>query len=213
MVSTSTVTVKPFVDIVATQANSGSPLQPASSPVAITHPKYPGGIIKHIPKSARPSCCSALTDILKSILSNSQNPTTWNSLFHFCPNALTNPPRTGSRMGISATIKERLLKRPTANTTIPVTRVARKKRSDIDLSSAVSSKIEDGNMKAALRLLCSEDKPADFSDAAYASMESRHPSVPSDRRQSADPCDYPSIQVRETEVLSAIKSFPAGSAG
>ena len=40
---------------------------------------------------------------------------------------------------------------------------------------AVTSKIEDGNLKAAGRILCSEDKLADYSDDVYNQPCQKHP--------------------------------------
>ena len=90
---------------------------------------------------------------------------------------------------------------------------SRLKSSDPALSSIVSSKIEDGNIKAALRILCSEDKPADFTDEAFASMQEKHPARFSDMSSIPDPRSFSSISVSENEVLKAVRSFPAGSSG
>jgi len=55
------------------------------------------------------------------------------------------------------------------------------KRESFDLAKAVTSKIEDGNIKAALRLMSSEDRPADSSDTVFAAMQTRHPPAASNR--------------------------------
>ena len=89
----------------------------------------------------------------------------------------------------------------------------RRHRKDFALSAAVSCKMEDGNIKAALRLLCSDDKPADFSETVLSSMQEKHPSAALNRKSFPAPSSYSPLQVSESIVLQAIRSFPAGSSG
>src|SRR5215471_17698081 len=44
-------------------------------------------------------------------------------------------------------------------------------------------------------------------------MQARHPPAPTNRATLPDPSSFSSLQVTESEVLKAIKSFPAGSSG
>ena len=81
------------------------------------------------------------------------------------------------------------------------------------LAAAISSKIEDGNIRAAVRILCSEDKPATVSEETFNKLLAKHPSAPCDRRSFPDPWSTTVLQVEEVEVLKALKSFPAGSSG
>jgi len=122
------------------------------------HPDITGPIVKHIPKSARPACCSELTSLINSIIRDSQNSEAWIKLLHFCPTVLSIPSKTGSKRSISDTIKDRISTKITASTKSlqPNSRTAR----SFDLARAVSSKIEDGNIKGALSMLVSDDKPA-----------------------------------------------------
>ena len=89
----------------------------------------------------------------------------------------------------------------------------KKRDAAAQLAAAVSSKIEDGNIKAAIRILCSEEKPAPDSDETFSKLLDRHPVAPADRVQPPDPRDTTAIQMIEVEVLKMIRSFPAGSAG
>ena len=55
---------------------------------AIKHPKPTGPILKHIPRSARPACCSALESILNSIARNSSDVTASDRLLNFAADVL-----------------------------------------------------------------------------------------------------------------------------
>ena len=81
------------------------------------------------------------------------------------------------------------------------------------LDAAVSAKIEDGNISAAVRLLSSDDVLAPDDDDTFSALKHKHPTAAQDRRSLSDPSLHPPLQVSEAEVLRAIRSFPAGSAG
>ena len=71
--------------------------------------------------------------------------------------------------------------------------------------AAITSKLEDGNISAAVRLLCSENIPADFTTVNLGKLQDKHPHPTHARHM-------PALQVSEDTVLKAIRSFPAGSA-
>ena len=85
--------------------------------------------------------------------------------------------------------------------------------SDTLRSAAVTSKLEDGNIAAAVRILCSDDTPAEFSEETLAKLSEKHPAcsscVPYPISVSASHSTY---QATEVEVMKMIRSFPAGSA-
>ena len=72
--------------------------------------------------------------------------------------------------------------------------------------------MEDGNVRAAVRLLCSDDEPAPASAATLTKLQHKHPKVPLDRLTCPVMLST-SLSVDEAEVLQAVRSFPAGSSG
>jgi hypothetical protein len=88
------------------------------------------------------------------------------------------------------------------------------KYTDDRLAKSITAKLEDGDVRAALRLLLCDDKPAEINDDTYAKLLERHPRATSSRPiapLSTD--DTPCFQVSESEVLKAAPSFPVGSSG
>jgi hypothetical protein len=75
------------------------------------------------------------------------------------------------------------------------------------------AKVEDGNLKAAVRILTSEERPAEDNDVTFAKLLERHPAAPADRSQPPDPHNTTAVQMTEAEVQRIIRSFPAGSSG
>ena len=71
-------------------------------------------------------------------------------------------------------------------------------------------------MRSAIRILCSEDKPAAATSKILEELEKKHPETPLDRRSSCDPTGnsrFTAMHVEADEVLKILKTFPAGSSG
>src|SRR6218665_3123531 len=82
---------------------------------------------------------------------------------------------------------------------------------DQAVAAAVASKLEDGTIRAAVRILCSSDKPAREDKNAMEELLSKHPVLPSDRpRIPINPSASP-LQLTEEQIFGQIRSFPTGS--
>ena len=78
-------------------------------------------------------------------------------------------------IGINKQLNEEIDVEPTASVAI---KTQRKKGNCNYLASKVSSKLEEGDLKGAVRLACSEDSFADFSDTTHTALLLKHPSSP-----------------------------------
>ena len=74
-------------------------------------------------------------------------------------------------------------------------------------------KLEEGNIKGALRFLAFSDALAPPSKETYDSLLALHPPCPTDRRIPPPVAACPPISVLPPEVSHAIRTFPSGSAG
>jgi len=54
-------------------------------------------------------------------------------------------------------------------------------------AAAVTARVEDENIEAAIRILCSEEKPVTDVKASYEKLLERHPQPPLDRRLAQSP--------------------------
>ena len=76
----------------------------------------------------------------------------------------------------------------------------------------MSEKIEDGDIKGAVRIASSDDKLATYNDENLVALQSKHPGPPPD--SAVPPPSQPiPAQVNELDVAQAIRFFPNGSAG
>ena len=73
--------------------------------------------------------------------------------------------------------------------------------------------MEDCDTTAAIRLICSEEKPVYESEEVHVKLTERNPAPNKDRQQFNDANLTAAIQLSEKEILTAICSFPAGSSG
>ena len=67
-------------------------------------------------------------------------------------------------------------------------------------------------MKAAVRIVCSDERPAEASVETLAKLQAKHPACSPDRRE-AHPLEQQSLTVDRSWMLRAIRSFPNGSSG
>ena len=68
-------------------------------------------------------------------------------------------------------------------------------------------------MRAAVRILLSDDIPAAPSQESPSALSEKHPKASSNLKDLAASCPEQHIAVDESDVCQAIRSFPAGSVG
>jgi hypothetical protein len=96
----------------------------------------------------------------------------------------------------------------------PSTTSKSRKNISKSLSTRIEAKVNDFDIKGAIKLLSSEDSLASFDDTVFQALKKKHPK--SSRHLSYDP-DPPennnhNLSLNESEVLKCINSFPNGSA-
>jgi hypothetical protein len=99
---------------------------------------------------------------------------------------LSSPKRGGKKHNLTSVIKKRIASFDWQQACGGVNSQAapgKHRDASIDLAAAVASKLEDGNIRAAVRILCSEEKPVDANLDSLAQLEAKHPSPPLNRRQ------------------------------
>jgi hypothetical protein len=148
---------------------------------------------------------------LNKVRVNSSDLVAWSDVLHFGVNILRKPARTGTRHNLASIIKKRTEETGSGEQPRTAYTAPYRKRDATDLlAAAVTAKV---NLKAAIRILCSEEKPATDIDATYAKLIERHPVPPNNRIPAVDQDDITAIQVSEVDVMHAIRTFPAGSSG
>ena len=197
------------------QANDGvTSFEPVQESFRLSHPFLPGPTLKHIPKGARQTCANRLIVLIRNVIENPEEEDAWMTLLQFGPDVLLKPARGGKRHNLTNTIKSRCADNKTGHVMSNIETTSRRNRNpEATLAAAVSSKIEDGNLKAAIRLLCSEETVAPFDSDTHAQLRAKHPPSSLHPSQIEPPDGFPSLILIGEAVADAIRSFPAGSSG
>ena len=177
-----------------------------------------GRLLKRIPKASRGPVAGKLTAILNRVVS-SNSFESWESLLCFPRRYLGLPKRGGRRWNLSKQINHRLIGDGDDVVLGTVPHRSSKKGSPDPLrflASRVSSKLEEGDFRGAVRLACSEDTVAEANDTTMAALSSKHPAPHPDSILPSPPTSNEvegALSVENGDVLRAIRSFPSGSAG
>ena len=126
------------------------------------------------------------------------------------------PTRGGCRWSLATLINKQL--REEAD--LPGTKARPRKSSQNppdqlkSLGQRVSVKLEEGDFKGAVRLVCSEDSIAERTEVNFSVLREKHPPPhPDSVIPPLKECTPLSFSVSEGDVAHAIKSFPNWSAG
>ena len=167
-------------------------------------------------RAARPGCRELLTRLLRRTVSAQKNKSAWKELLQFGGNILAKPKRGGVNRNLS-NINRRVaawdqIVTEADNAPHSVNCRSTRKTSDATrLAATVTSKLEAGNIKEAVR----RHSGASFSgDVEGAWSETSRPA--NDRRPPGAPdgvSRFQSLQVSSDDVRRALRSFPAGSSG
>ena len=142
-------------------------------------------------------------------------------MLHFGPTILAKPKRGGSKRNLSNIINSRTAAwnkdlGPTIHSQSTDGGASRKSTESSRLAAAVSSKLEAGNFRAAVRIICSSDTPAQVNQDTLKALQAKHPGPASDRRVPCDPRDNPrfeALQISKEHIMRALRTFPLGSSG
>lgn len=187
--------------------------------------KHSVPILKRIPRGARNSIAVELTAVLLSC-SHNNSPLNWLRLFIFpfavlrIPNKLKTNPKS-----LTALVKENLsLWKQNADISPDVfakTHILsnkaksknQEKKFKTNLTKKVESKLSDGDIRGAVRLLCSEDSLAQPNEDTFLQLQKKHPQAPSYQNFPDPPEGIVVPTCTSSEIHRAIRSFLPGSAG
>ena len=169
-------------------------------------------ILKRIPRASRHLAATKLAEILDDV-TDKNDLGSWFRLSRFSSRCLAVPKRGGRRRSLAAAINMQL--REELDAPIQPPRQLSASRDVLSsLARRVSSKLEEGDYKGAVRLSCSEDTMAELNDETLSALKAKH--LPSHIDSSfPSPLENPPAlpPLSEKEVIKAICSFPCGSAG
>ena len=189
-------------------------------------------VLKYVPKASRILAASKFTTILERIVSDPENVILWQQFLLFTYSCFRVGERGGKRHNttLATKVNNALTEFMLASyQPLPPT-VHRKKKTKVDssidnnLAARVSAKIEEGDVRGAVRLAVSDDILAPYCDATADALRRLHPrrttsiddSIPLPPEPDVitdDSSAHTVLTLSVADITEAIKSFPAGSAG
>jgi hypothetical protein len=204
------------------EGDKGLPLSEQEAHFFLAKLKTSITTLRHCPKGARIQVATALTTLIKDCV-NCNTTTAWYRLLIFPYVVLhVSPKETNQFRSLTSKIKSNV---DTWNQIdkciIPVSSCPKMIRKSFPKSNEemivkkAEAKLADGDIKGAIRLLCSDDSVSDPNEATLQSLISKHPShpVPVNFPDEHKNLNHTPLITTEEDVKLAIFSFPNGSAG
>ena len=187
---------------------------------SVSHPTCGAPLLKRLPKGVRPGALSVLHRLIQNVVRDPQNADHRGRLFSFAPACFARRSRGGKSRNLTSLVKRQIeafdsgasgLHTPWASKTSSRKHAGtRKGVSEAELvARRASAKLEEGDVKGAIRLLSSRDTLAPATQATLTSLQALHPSAPLDRRATPTTSTAPLLATPQA-VLAAITSFPHG---
>lgn len=165
-------------------------------------------VLKRIPRGARISVAKFLCNLITSIKSDN-SPANWEKLLTFTYHVLHILPDQNSK-SLTNLVKDNCL----SYSSLPEAEYRSRSRLNNNLLKKVETKVSDGDIKGAARLLFSDDAVAPANSETLTALLAKHP--PSDvnlRLPDPPQPDDPTLTTTTEAIFAAIMSFPNGSAG
>lgn len=211
---------KPQSQPTAPKSDAGLPTPVQSLSSRIAQLRDQGGVIRRIPKSARITVANYLSSLIDNAIQRPSHDTWWNLLsFAFIGLRIPNH-KSEQKPSAASSIKRQVQELEAGLQASPNSLPVTKHRTEQPLSTTeggiahrIRGKCADGDVRAALRILTSNEDFARPSEEILSLLQQKHPPAPEDERIPSPPIvdDPDPISATEEQVLSAIKTMPPGS--
>lgn len=174
-------------------------------------------VLKRIPKASRIPAAEKLSETLRQVAANPDYVDRWLDLLAFTYTCFGVPGQRGGQRhhnSLASKVNAAIASFPAASPSVQPKKPSRIRPSTNDnLAARVSSKLEDGDIRGAIRLAASDDTMAPFDDLTAAALRDKHPARAASHVPPPTPDKDRSLRLKESDILAAIKSFLPGSAG
>ena len=175
-------------------------------------------VLKRIPKASRIPAAEKLSETLRKVVMNPESVSSWCDLMSFTFACFGVPGHRGGKRHLSS-LASKVNQAIASFPTMSVSQVQngmkppKRRMQSNDLASRVSGKLEEGDIRGAIRLAASDDIMSPFDDVTAAKLREKHPIRAITGSTPLPPSSENCIAVLESDILGAIKTFIPGSAG
>ena len=178
-----------------------------------------GKILKRIPKASRILAAERFAKVLTEIINDADSVDKWIDLLLFGVVCFAVPGNRGGKKHCSslATKVNQVLIGFPVNSETPnkANKLRNFKQNPSSLAARVSNKLEDGDIRGAIRLAASDNTMAEYTEETVSALKSKYPqqAVSYQSPPAPESNQVPQISIEESAVRTVIKSFQAGSSG
>ena len=178
-----------------------------SRPVAVK-------VIKKIPRGCREKAARKFAEVLEDTIS-SNSIHSWSWLLYLPGRCLRVPKRGGRRWNLTSLINRQIAEeRDPPRTSLSGDSGDHSRINSLQaISRRISTKLEEGDYKGAIRLACSQDTFAVPNTETMEALKSKHPPPHPASSSPTPPDGVEALEVSHDIVMRALLSFPKGSAG
>ena len=183
-------------------------------------------LLKRIPKASRTLAAEKLAAVLSRIVANPDDVSAWSDLLYFSFACFAVPGGRGGKnhqSSLTSKFNSALNAYPNrqelaSRSSQSKSKISKRKTTTAEnIASRISEKLEEGDVRGAIRIAASDDTLARPDEKTLDALRVKHPprmTASSDSLPSTDSQNNsPPLVVQERAIIDAIKSFPAGSAG
>ena len=174
--------------------------------------------LRYIPKAARNSFTTAAVAAMNACI-NRGDETSWLRLL-LLPAVCLRIRRKTNNTSLASYVKDRVLAFQSAATIADLVALCgpRKiangsRRVGKSIASRVSEKLDECNVRGALRVACDDATLAPFTEDTVSSLRAKHPPAPNDRRPYEVTSNAEGLSTSAADVYRSVRTFPNGSAG
>ena len=178
-----------------------------------------GKVLKRIPKASRILAAERFVKVLTGVISDADSVDKWIELLLFGVVCFAVPGNRGGKKhcsSLATKVNQVLISFPLNSETPNKANKPRNfKQTPSSLAARVSNKLEDGDIRGAIRLAASDNTMAEETEETVFALKSKHPQQAMSYRSPPAPENnpVPQISIEESAVRAVIKSFQAGSSG
>lgn len=175
--------------------------------------------LKRIPRGARQKAAQGLDRCIRAVVSTPLDLDAWRNLLQFA-DCLSQPIRGGKRNNLTTQVVSQIdnIGARTSFTQSDSQEFQEQRRGqgvrqgDAGIAHRASMKLQDGDIRGAIRCLSSDENLVRPSQSVHQSLLLKHPPCPTDTRP-PPMTTVPPMMVDADDVMRAIRSFAPGSAG
>jgi hypothetical protein len=164
-------------------------------------------VLKRIPKASRIPAAEKLAETMRQVVVGPDCVDSWVNLLTFTFTCFGVPGQRGGQRhlnSLASKVNAAIASFPGTSLPIQSQKPLKIRSSTVNLAARVSSKLEDGDIRGAIRLAASNDTMAPFDDLTAAALRAKHPARAAVDAPPPTPNRDTSLCLQESDIINSI---------